>query len=200
MLRTSGCALALIGLLLIPAGYAQAQQPNSYLGAGLGVFGLTESGTGISQHSSVFGGFVKGGLELNNWLGIELRIGSTVKGVQDNTAGTLGYAAPSTTSIQAESLMSYLIKLRAPLASTFRPYAMLGATTARFKSTVLVSGLHTSVVNTVTGLSYGIGGDYAIDGQLSASAEWMQYWNGVTTTPNTKARIWGAVAALNVYF
>lgn len=200
MLRTCGCALALVGLLLMSAVDAQAQQPNSYLGAGLGVFGLTESGANISQRSSVFGGFIKGGLEFNDWLGIELRLGSTVKGVRDNAAGTLGYTAPFTTSVQAESFISYLVKLRVPLASAFRPYAILGATTASFKSTVLVSGNHSSLVNTATGLSYGIGGDYTINNQLSASAEWMQYWDGVTTTPNTKARIWGAVAALNVYF
>ncbi|HXH65437.1 MAG TPA: porin family protein [Mariprofundaceae bacterium] len=200
MLKRCRSVLVLIGLLLMPAGYARAADSNSYLGAGLGVFGLAENGPGISQADSVFGGFLKGGLEINDYLGVEVRIGSTVKGVRDNAAGTFGYPAPFTTSIQAESFISYLAKLRYPLMPAFRPYALLGATTARFKSTLLISGVHTSTVNTVTGLSYGIGGDYAIDERFSAGAEWVQYWNGVTTTPNTKARFWGATAFLHIYF
>lgn len=200
MLKKYAHMFVLISLLLVPAGYARAQDTNSYLGAGLGVFGLEENAPGFSQRDSVFGGFLKGGLDINEYVGIEIRIGSTVKGVRDQPAGTLGSAVPFTTSIQAQSFMSYLAKLQYPVSPAFRPYAMLGATTARFKSTVLQAGVQATSVHTVTGLSYGIGADYTINDMFSAGVEWMQYWHKVTTAPNVKASIWGAVAAMKVYF
>ncbi|KON47857.1 porin family protein [Mariprofundus ferrooxydans] len=194
----------LVGAAMIMAGSvtAQAQDFKPYAGVGIGAFGLEMKDTSINfkQKNTVLGGFAKFGVDVNDYFGAELRVGTTAKG--DKTYGVGGVAAGSpagTIGQKADYFVSYLAKLQYPVSQDFRLYAMLGATTAKSKIT-MTPALGTGSSKTKTGFSYGAGGDFTVNDQLSVGAEWMQYWTNVTVTTNGKVKIWGAVGTLTMHF
>ncbi len=192
--------ITVMALWLAMVGIAQAQDFRSYAGIGLGAFGLEESEPGFSQKSTVFGGYIKVGADFNDYLGAELRFGTTGSGSQTNAAGTLGVPLSFTTKLQAKYIISYLAKPQYPITPDFRIYGLLGGTTAKLEATASVLGFSSSVSATKTGFSYGIGGELSLDDNLSIGAEWAQYWKDVTVGPNAKARLWSAVGTLNYAF
>ncbi len=200
-------AVALLLLSIAPATVAHANDMDirPYMGVGMGAFGIEYSDSAISQRKTTFGGFVKGGADIGDYFGLELRLGTTTKGSKDYAAGTLG-AAAGTFEASADYFVSYLAKLQVPASDELKPYALLGGTTASFKTTNSSTGLSSSKAK--TGFSYGFGIDYNLGNQFSVSGEWMQYWTnvnlGTSYAPapgtNPKAKIWGIVAAVDYHF
>jgi len=192
--------LALLGLITVPLASLHAQDFDGdndlrmdtdndfdihpYAGAGIGAFGLELKGATINQKNTTFGGYGKLGLDIGDYLGAELRFGSTSSGTTGNVKLSDSY------------FISYLAKFQFPVTLDFRPYAMVGGTTAKFK--VTDAGVETS--NTKTELSYGFGAEYYVQDSLSVGGEWMQYWTNVNLTGNREAKIWGAVATVDYHF
>jgi len=159
-----------------------------YAGGGIGIFGLELKSTTVNQKNTVFGGFGKVGVDIGDYLGAEVRFGSTSSGSTGNIKLNDSY------------FISYLAKFQFPVTTDFRPYAMVGGTTAKFKMTN--AGVESS--KSKTGVSYGFGADYYLQDKLSIGGEWMQYWTNVKLGSafgtNSKAKIWGAVATMTYHF
>jgi len=178
-----------------------------YMGVGMGAFGVEYKDTAISQKKTVFGGFVKGGADIGDYFGLELRLGTTSTGSKSYAAGTLGTAA-GTYKTSADYFFSYLAKLQVPASDELKPYVLLGGTTAKFKSQNSSTALSASKAK--TGFTYGAGIDYNLGNQLSVNVEWVQYWTNVklgttyaaapTGATDSKAKIWGVVAAVDYHF
>jgi len=199
--------LMVLSMAPIKVLHANDMDVRPYMGVGVGAFGLEYRDTIISQNNTGFGGFVKGGADIGDYFGLELRLGTTSKVSTNYTAGTLGTAAGKFET-SAGYFLSYLGKLQIPASAELRPYALIGGTTASFKSSNSSTGLSSSKAK--TGLSYGFGLDYNLGNQFSLNAEWMQYWSDVklgsgyaaapTGATDSKARIWGIVAAVDYHF
>jgi len=160
-----------------------------YAGVGIGALGLElKDSTGFRQKNTVLGGFAKVGTDIGDYLGAELRFGSSASG----TTGKV--------KLSDSYFVSYLAKVQFPVTVDFKPYAMLGGTTAKFKKTT--AGVEKS--NSKTGFSYGFGADFYWQDQLSLSGEWMQYWTnvklGAAMGSNSKAKLWSATASIAYHF
>ena len=193
-------ALAMMGMMLMPGSNVLAEEMSPYIGVGLGAFGLEYSEPGFKQRNTVFGGFVKGGVDINDYVGIEIRLGATGKGDKTYPAGTLGAPVPFTVALKSDYLVSYLAKLQFPVAEDFRLYALIGATRAKISRPSTIGAVVVPATANKTGFSYGVGGDYSVGGNLSAGAEWVQYWNNAAVGVNMKAKMWGAAATLTSHF
>lgn len=202
MIRKNKFALAMLGMMVMPYASAQAQDFKPYFGLGLGAVGLEETAPGFSQKSTVFGGFARGGVDFNNYIGVELRGGTSMKGTKDYPGGALGTAIPTNVDLKSEYFFSYLVKLQVPLGESFKIYGLGGGTTAKFNTTVTTpsTGTSTSTKAVKIGASYGGGLDYVVDDQSSIGAEWMQYWTNVTVGANTKAKIWSGTLTWTRHF
>lgn len=192
-------AWALLAMLLWPAAYARAGDMNTYLGVGLGAFGLEYKEPGLKQKNNVFGGLLLGGVDFNNYLGVQLRLGTTDKGKGGFAAGTLGLPVTFTRAQRADFFASYLARLRYPVSPDMRLYALLGATTAKV-SVSFAPAVATFTPVTRTGVSFGAGFDADINDHWIGGLEWVQYWTGVKLGANRKMNIWGAVASVTVHF
>ena len=112
----------------------QAQEFKPYAGAGIGAFGLEYKDSTVSQKNTVFGGFGKLGVDVNPYLGAELRVGTTGSGSKSYTGTT------TTRKLSDSYFFSYLAKFQFPVDTGFNLYALVGGTTAKFKlSTNLTS-------------------------------------------------------------
>lgn len=192
-------ALALVGAFITTglAGAGQAQagvtdwNPTYYVGAGVGVFGIE---TNAYFKRTTFGAFAKAGVDANEYLGAELRIGGT---------GWASKTFPTTTSkVKSDWFVSYLAKGRYAFTDNLAGHVLLGATTARMNAK---NNLGFNDRFSKTGFSYGIGLDYVAGNGLSVGVEWMQYWSGVNLDPvnygtGSKGRLWGGVATLDYAF
>ena len=188
-----------IGIMSPVLSYASDTMP--YAGAGIGAFGIGVKPTGtvgVSQKNTVLGGFVKLGLNFNDYTGLELRFGMTGTGshLHSAGAGNLGLKA-FTGSIKLDRFYSYLAKAQLRLTQDTKAYALLGATTARLKAT---TSLGSSGSFTKTGLSYGGGVEYTFADNFTASIEYIQYWNGVKYNPAGKGDVWGASYVISAGF
>jgi len=193
----------IIAMVLAGSASVQAQELKVYTGAGVGVFGLElkESTLPLNQKNTVFGGYAKAGVELNDIVALELRVGSVGSGDQQYAVNALGVGSPAQKIQQtSDFLISYLARFQYMPAQDMHLYAMLGATTARFKMTVSPFVPGADVTATKTGVSYGLGGAYDLDEHLSVGGEWMQYWTDVSVDPTSKARLWGAVGTVDYHF
>ena len=160
-----------------------------YAAVGIGAFGLElKDSTGFSQKNTVFGGYAKVGADIGDYLGAELRLGIPGSGTTGNV------------KLSSNSMLSYLAKVQFPMTADFRPYALLGATTAKFKKSV--AGVEQS--KSKTGFSYGVGVQYYLQDNISLGGEWIQYWNnvklGTAMGPNSKAKLWSATASVDYHF
>jgi len=199
--------LVVLSIAPMAAAHADNMDVRPYMGVGMGAFGVEYKDTAISQKKTVFGGFVKGGADIGDYFGLELRLGTTSSGSKSYTAGTLGTAA-GTFKTSAKYFFSYLAKLQVPASDELKPYVLLGGTTAKFKSDNSSTALSASKAK--TGFSYGAGLDYNLGNQLSVNVEWMQYWTNVklgtayaaapTGATDSKGKIWGVVAAVDYHF
>ncbi len=211
--------LAVLCLAVIPATVVQAQDLygntrsgtggnfdiKPYAGIGIGAFGLEGKGTGFSQKNTVFGGYGKIGADIGDYLGVEVRVGTTSSGTQSYPAGSpLGNPIPIDIKMSSDYFISYLAKFQYPVTVNFKPYVMLGGTTAKIKETVSLPGLSLSQSATKTGFTYGFGANYYVAKNLSVGGEWMQYWTNVKLGSifgsNVEAKMWGATATVAYHF
>lgn len=182
---------------------APAQDIQPYVGVGAGFFGLEYKEPGFSQKNTVFGGFVKVGADINEYVAAEVRLGGTMDGTQAYAAGTMGAVTPFELTLAGDFIFSYLLKLQFPVAGDFRVYGLAGGTTAKLSRKLNVPTVGVTLINdsaTNTGVSYGLGADYFISDRLSASVEWVQYWTNVDVGAQMSAKMWSAVGMVSYHF
>lgn len=197
--------LVAAAMMMVASAGAQAQDIKTYAGLGIGAFGLEYKDSVISQRKTTFGGYGKYGVELNDYVALELRVGATSFGKKSYPAGTLG-ASAGTFKTSADYFISYLARFQTPVADDFNVYALAGGTTAKFNVSNSATALSATKVK--SGFSYGFGGDYVLGNQFSVGAEWVQYWTNVklgstfAPSPGTSSQVklWGAVGTLNYAF
>ncbi len=194
-------ALAMMALCSFPAASANAGDFDikPYIGVGLGMFQLELQkdpdplvAKAVSLKDNTFGGYVKLGADVGDYLGAEVRIGGTGTAKKSYPATYIPALGAFDAKLQTDFLVSYLLKLQFPVSDALRIYALGGGTTARGKVTIAKAGFQDS--KQVSKPSYGIGLEYSVDDQSRIGVEWMQYWKNVKTGPYTKASIWGVVA------
>jgi len=206
MLKYLHISLAALCLMAIPLTNAQAQDFDGdndirmdsdndfdirpYAGIGIGAFGLElKDNAGLAIKKTTFGGFGKFGVDIGDYLGAEVRIGSSSSGTQGNVKLSDSY------------FISYLAKFQFPASIDFKPYALIGATTAKFQKTT--AGVQSS--KSKTGFSYGFGAEYYLQDNFSLGGEWVQYWSNVKlgtmgTSTGNKAKLWSATTTLAYHF
>lgn len=172
------CRASLLGmaLCLISPGLAGAADMEGfgfhpYMGIGLGVYNLKYSQPAYSQRDNVFGGDLQLGADFNDYLGAELRIGTTAKGSNAYAGGTVDQSA--------DYMFSYLLKLQYPTTPDLRLYGLIGGTTGKAKISPTPAGILSAGTKTATGLSYGLGLDYRLADQLRGGLEWVRYWDNI---------------------
>jgi len=193
----------IIAMVLAGSASAQAQELKVYAGAGIGVFGLElkESTLPLNQKNTVFGGYAKAGVELNDIVALEVRAGSLGTGDRQYAVNALGTGSPAQKiQLTTDFFLSYLARFQYIPAQDMHLYAMLGATTARFKMTVTPAVPNANVIANKTGVSFGFGGAYDLNENLSVGGEWMQYWTDVSVDPTSRARLWGASSTVDYHF
>jgi opacity protein-like surface antigen len=169
-----------------------------YMGLGLGAYNLQLkiNSVPVSQNNTAFGGYLQLGSDFNDYLGAELRIGTTNKESSTHATGSL--------SQQEDYMFSYLLKLQYPTTPDLRIYALLGGTTAKDKvsGTAVSAAVASAASGTKTAFSFGAGVDYRIADQLRAGVEWVRYANDITvdSTTGTKLTIDGYTATLKYLF
>ena len=187
---------------------AHAFEYKPYTGFGVGMFGLELKTPSVNQKNIVLGGFAKFGLNFNQYLAAELRLGTTGKGTTSYPAGTAiktasGITIPSPLafdfSMQARYFVSYLIKPQYELQDNFRIYGLLGGSSVKVKTAFSVAGIP-STNGITSGYSYGAGAEYELADRLKAGVEWVEYWSDVKVGSTSTARIWGMVASLDYRF
>jgi opacity protein-like surface antigen len=174
------CVLAAAMLMAIPGPARAADMDDGvsslgvtpYVGLGLGVYDLEYHQGNFTQSNNVFGGFAKLGVDFNNYLGAQLRVGLT-------EPGKTTYPTRSV-SLRASYLFSYLVKLQLPITQDFSIYGLGGGTTGRVivtdTSGAIVPGSYSKVA---TGASWGGGIDYRVDDIMHVGIEYMSYWNAI---------------------
>lgn len=171
-------------LLLLGATTAQAQDIKPYAGVSIGAFGIENKGTTVNQNNTLLGAVGKFGVDINEYFGGEIRLGTTSRG----TTGT--------TSQKSSYFASYLAKAQLPVSGDFNVYTVLGATTAK----VQLTQAGTTTSRSKTGLSYGFGGAYSVADKVSVGAEWVQYWTDVKSFTGNKTSLWGIAATATFHF
>lgn len=199
MLRLSVLAAAMLmampGLARAGDGDGSSFGINPYIGMGLGVYDLKFSQTGFSQSNNMFGGFANLGVDFNDYLGAELRVGLT-------EASKTAYTG-RTVQLRADYLFSYLAKLQFPITPEFRIYGLAGATTGKANIKDSSGAIAPSSANkTTTGASFGGGFDYRVNDFMRVGLEYMRYWNGVNVNkagyPASKMDAESYTAALKI--
>jgi len=151
----------------------------------------------VDQTKTTLGGYIKAGVDINEYFATELRIG--MSGKNGKNKKTIGGVSRTFSS---PFFVSYLAKGKYEVASNLDVFMLAGATTARIKGTS--AGASQSV--TRTGLTLGAGVDYKLDSNVSVGAEWVQYMFPVKVAAGSvfgtdaKARMWGATINTTYHF
>jgi len=190
--------------MIVTAQQAQAEKAEGiqpYVGIGAGAFsiGVKPTGSvGISQKNTVAAGFLQIGVDFNDYIGSEIRLGITGKGQTTHPAGAgnLPFTTSFTTTLKLDQFYSYFAKLRLPLTSDANGYLLLGGTTSQFAA----SGSNTSVTYTKTGFSYGAGVKQKWGENYALAAEWVKYWTTVRYNSAGNSDVWGASIILSSSF
>ncbi len=190
--------------LLMPSTHAFALELKPNIGIGLGMYGLEYDRPGVNQRNSLFGGYVKLGLDVHENLAVEMRLGRTSgKGSALYPAGTMVGVIPSPVpfsfSISTNYIFSLLAKPQLELAADFQAYGLLGATTAKITGENSLPIIAPSAVNNV-GFSYGVGAEYKLADKVLVGAEWVQYWKNVNAGSAAKAAIWSVAGTVAYKF
>jgi len=178
-------------ILLFSISSAEAQDfdfnPQPYVGGGLGGFNVD---AGVSS-DTVFGGFGLLGVNFNEYIGFEGRVGATADG-----SSTVNRVQ---TDFGVDWFVSYLAKLQLPVSEELVIYGLLGGTTigTRFQP---LGGLEQT--NSGTNFSFGVGLEYRIQGQLYVGGEWVQYASDadVNAPAFPGLDVWGASATIRYEF
>jgi len=146
---------------------AQSQDFHLYDGVGLGVV-MFDLGPGIGTKDA-FGGFGQVGIDYGDYIGAELRMGST-SNVSFTYLGLNGTAG-------IDYFVSYLGKIQIPVSKQLRIYGLAGGTTARASVSISIPGsiFSASASSTSTEFSAGGGIDVTVRDQWHLGAEYMRY-------------------------
>ena len=165
-------ALSVI-MLVMPNAHAQDFKP--YAGIGLGEYNFKTGGTGGDKR--VFGGFGQFGVDIGEYYGAELRLGSSTTTSYPNGAAT--------EESRLDYIFSYLAKAQFPVSPEFRIYALVGGSTGKVTSHLITPGFlyvatgTNTISTTQTSFSFGGGLDFLIYDKLSIGAEYMRYYSDV---------------------
>ncbi len=162
-------------LIAMQSSSAAAADIKPYAGAGLGMFELDPG----QNKKAVIGGFVFAGANLHDYFAVETRLGTTGKRSREE----LG---PLTETFKVNWFLSLLAKPKIAIAENFEVYGLIGATSMNTSFTPV--NKTTKQSKTKTGLTFGLGGAYHFNEQLSVGAEWVRYAsNADAATKNTTA-------------
>jgi len=170
--------------LLLANTHLQAAELKPYMGMGGGLFAIQyeETGPGYSvlQRTPTWGAFIKGGVDINPYLGAEVRLGTTGNPSQNWGAGTIANQALKV-STQIDSFTSILLKLSFPTSPDEKIHLYLGSTTAKMTVGVVAANgaSTTSPWGSTTGFTYGLGYEATLSEASSIGFEWMEYWSKV---------------------
>jgi opacity protein-like surface antigen len=164
-------------------GTAQAQDMEHYGGLGVGGFMIkSKPAGGASNSGSALGGFGYIGTDINDYFGLELRLGGTNGVTLVNTSYKMKY------------FFSYLAKGQFPVSDSVHLYGLVGGTTGAVSATGNTN-------QTKTSLSFGGGAKLRVDENWSLGAEWMRYWHNVKPWANqTEVSVDGISATLDLRF
>lgn len=200
-------------IVFSPASKAQDFKP--YIGVGTGLFAvqlkINDPLVGsASQRNPTVGGFIKAGVDVGKYFGGELRFGLTGNPSTNWGAGLpvgdgLVTLVPSTASTKINNFFSYFGKIQYPFDKSFKVYALLGGTTAKFSSSLSIGGSNFAGDATKTGFSYGGGFEYKVADTVSVGVEWIEYWTNVALDTSalgtvTEGSFRGISATVNMSF
>ena len=190
------CCFIMMGLIsLFFSTTAEAGHLRIYNGVGLGVFNLNYVEPLFKQKNQVLGTFVNVGADFNDYIALEARLGTTVRGGSMQPIGVAGASQPVT--LHGKMLFSGFVKPQYPVRMDFHIYGLVGLTLARLRRDAGALGASEAFK---TGLSYGGGAEYFFSEHTGVTAEWVNYWGKVKTGGGTTASIWGATAAIVYHF
>jgi len=137
------------------------------------------------QRNPTVGGFIKAGVDVGKYFGGEVRFRltgnpSTDWGTGLPVGGGFVTFVLSTVSTKISDFFSCFGKVQYPFDNSFKVYALLGGTTAKFNSLLSIGGFNLSGDATKTALSYGGGIKYKVADTISVGVEWIEYWTNVT--------------------
>jgi len=180
---------AMFTLLALPT-VTNAADMKPYVGIGVGLFAI---GLNINdplvgsatQRNSTWGSFIKAGVDVNDYFGGELRIGTTGKPSTDWGPGLpvgSGFitTVSSNVSTKVDYFISYLGKIQYPASDSYKIYGLLGGTTAKYSTSLSLAGLNVDSNKTKTGFTYGAGMEVNLNDSTSIGIEWVEYWTNVT--------------------
>jgi len=147
---------------------AQAVDLKPYLGLGVVDYQLDlPSGLGAANST---GYFVQGGIDFNDYVGAELRVGTSKTATKAIGASTFKF----------NNISSAFAKLQTPDKNFFKLYGLLGGTFSN--STQSLGAI--SLTQTKSSASYG-GGIGMSDQGFTLSAEWIRYYADVSGISGT---------------
>jgi opacity protein-like surface antigen len=158
-MKKTTLALLVSSSLLTPL-YASAAEPGFYLGGGYSE--LTLESNNVRSDADLDSLFVRGGIQLNEYLAAEARLGF---GVDDDRI--------SGVKVEVEDIYGVYLKAGLPTTVGLYPYALLGATHAKIK--LSGGGVHDTTSD--SDISYGIGVDYAFSHAVSAGLEYASLYD-----------------------
>ncbi len=165
-MKLSVRSAAFLMMLMIGVAPAKAQDLGfkPYVGGGLGGFELNYG----NGKDFVFGGYGALGAELNDYLALELRVGSA----GSKTKADTGTALTGQVKKQVDWFVSYLAKPQIEVADGLKIYGLLGASTLKSKITPNGASARS---NTSTSFSFGAGAEYSFQDQFTIGGEWLRY-------------------------
>lgn len=151
--------LLAIATTAMAGGYpAGAAGSSPYVGASIGVLRYDESGLDTINPSLII---ARVGFPLSPYFALEGRLGTGLS--SDETAGN---------SVSVGTIAGAYVKGSVALAPAFSLYGVAGL------GTLSVNRNFGRGDSTNTGLSFGVGGDVALPGNLSANFEWTRFPSG----------------------
>jgi len=200
ILRTAVLAVALI-FATAPV-MAQDFEIKPYAGVGIGAFMLdvedSTPGDPFATDDTVFGGFLAVGADVHEYLGLELRVGTTSDGSESIIVPGVGTVA---VDYGPSYFISYLAKVQYPATPELRIYGLIGGTTAKVETSFTAMGFPVVTDSqTETGVSFGAGVDYTVMDNVSVGAEWVRYWHNVNFDATTEVDIDGISATVKYEF
>jgi len=168
---------ALLGLIQT----AQAIEFQPYVGGGLGhvLMNIEVDGVRSDRPDSTFGGYASIGFDYGEYVGGELRIGTT--GTASFAVGGINF------DTSVDWFLSYLAKLQFPVSEQFKIFTMAGGTTTSVTTTITTPGLlfintgTNNISQTMTNGSFGAGADFQTGDQWEVGIEVMLYASGFST-------------------
>lgn len=204
-------------LLVICAGSVYAGDDGWYVGGGAGTFHLGANLIPSRTSGAAAGGYLLGGYQACDTVGLELRVGETAS-VEASPRDAIPLPSPfqgtlsavETVNLQATSFLSLLGRFRTPEIHGLRAFGLLGATSARsgplldivtfqqIPGGVGVPGFKVDDRATCVGLTFGGGLELRVSEFGILAVEYVRYWDDVATAPGIKTTIDSADVSLRV--